>query len=46
MLMFISRKNFMLSSAVQEEGLNCWYLVFYRQNKFSFSAKLSMKNVL
>ena len=33
-LIFISRKNFMLSSAVQEESLNCWYLIFYRQNKF------------
>ena len=30
-LIFISRKNFMLSSAVQEESLNCWYLNFYRQ---------------
>ena len=33
-LIFISSKNFMLSSAVQEESLNCWYLIFYRQNKF------------
>ena len=24
----------MLSSAVQEECLNCWYLIFYRENKF------------
>ena len=29
-----SRKHFMLSSAVHEESLNCWYLIFYRQNKF------------
>ena len=31
-LIFISRKNFMLSLAVQEESLNCWYLILYRQN--------------
>ena len=31
----------MLSSAVQEESLNCWYLIFYRQNKFH--SQLSMK---
>ena len=24
----------MLRSAVQEESLNCWNLIFYRQNKF------------
>ena len=29
-LIFISRKNFMLSSAVQDESLNGLYLIFYR----------------
>ena len=33
-LIFISRKNFMLSSALQEKGLSWWFLIFYKQNKF------------
>ena len=33
-LIFISRKSIMLSSAVQAEGFNCWYSIFHRQNKF------------
>ena len=33
-LIFISRKNFMLNSAVQEKSLNWLYLIFHRQNKF------------
>ena len=33
-LIFISRKNLMLSSALQEKSLNCWYLIFYKWNKF------------
>ena len=28
-LIFISRNNFMLSSAVQEESVNCWYLFIF-----------------
>ena len=36
-LIFICRKNFMLSSAVQEESLNCWYSNFYKQNNFILS---------
>ena len=32
-LIFISRKNFILSSALQEKSLNCWYLIFYKRNK-------------
>ena len=28
-IIFISRENFMLSSAVQEESLNYWYLIFF-----------------
>ena len=33
-LIFISKKNVMLSSDLQEKSLNCWYLIFYRQNEF------------
>ena len=33
-LIFISRTNFMLSSALQEKSLNWWYLIFYKRNKF------------
>ena len=33
-LIFISRINFMLSSVVQEESFNGWYLIFSRQKKF------------
>ena len=36
----------MLNSAVQEESLNCWYLIFYRTEQISFSAELSMKKFL
>ena len=32
-LIFISRKNFMLSSALQEKSFNCWCEIFYKQNK-------------
>ena len=42
-LIFIAGKIFMLSSAVQEGGLLCWYLFIYKQTKISFSAELSMK---
>ena len=33
-LMFISRKNFMVTFALQEKSLNWWYLIFYKQKKF------------
>ena len=42
-LIFISGKNFMLSPAVQEESLNCWHLIYLRQNKFHSQLSLSMK---
>ena len=36
----------MLSSAVQEESLNCWYLIFHRQNKFRSQLSGAWKKVL
>ena len=36
-LIFISRKNFMLSSALQEKSLNCWYLTFIGRTNFILS---------
>ena len=36
-LIFISRKSFMLSSDVQEEPLNCWYLIFIGVTNFILS---------
>ena len=36
-LIFISRKNFMLSSALQEKSLNWWYLIFYKRKNFILS---------
>ena len=36
-LIFISRKNFMLSSAVQRESLSCWYLIFIGRTNFILS---------
>ena len=33
----------MLSFAVQEESLNCWYFIFFSAEQISFSAELSTK---
>ena len=33
-LIFISRKNFMLSYALQKKSLNWWYLIFHKRNRF------------
>ena len=44
-LIFISRKNLMLFSAVQEESLNCWYLFFFI-GRTNFILSLAGKKVL
>ena len=44
-LIFISRKNFMLSSALQEKILNWWYLIFHKRNKFHSQLSWAWKKI-